>query len=98
MADYRLTRAADADLLEIFIYGLDRFGLAQAERYRDGLLRCFEHLAANPGMGRAADPLAVGARRHEHGRHIVFYDEQPYGVLIIALVHERSLRWLRQSH
>ncbi len=47
-------------------------------------------------MGRKADELAPGARRHEHARHVVFYDEQPYGVLITAIIHERSIRKLRR--
>ncbi len=96
MGEYRLTRGADDDLLEVFIYGLSRFGLRQAEEYRDGMIRCFMLLADNPRLGREADVFAPGARRHEHARHVVFYDEQPDGVLITGIVHERSLRRLRQ--
>lgn len=35
MNEYRLTRDADADLLELFPYGFKAFGLAQAEDYRN---------------------------------------------------------------
>jgi toxin ParE1/3/4 len=96
MNEYRLTNDADADLLELFVYGLETFGPIQAETYRDSLTRCFELIADNPKMGRKADELAPGARRHEHARHVVFYDEQPYGVLITAIIHERSIRKLRR--
>ena len=95
MSEYRLTRDADTDLLEVFLYGFETFGLPRAEDYRDSLTRCFELLADNPKLGRKADEFAPGARRHEHARHVVFYDEQPYGVLIIAIIHERSIRRLR---
>ena len=95
MGDYRLTKDADGDLLKMFIYGLETFGLAQAEEYREGMARCFELLADNPRLGRKADEFAAGARRHEHARHIIFYDEQPTGVLITAVVHERSMRRLK---
>lgn len=98
MAEYRLTGAAEDDLLDAFIYGFATFGRAQAEDYRRSMTRCFELLADNPRLGRQADDLAAGARRHEHGRHVIFYDEQPYGVLIIAIIHERSIRrWMTQG-
>ena len=95
MSEYRLTRDADADLLDVFLYGFEMFGLALAEDYRDSLTRCFDLLAANPKLGRKADALAPGTRRHEHARHVIFYDEQPYGVLITGIVHERSIRRLQ---
>ena len=95
MNEYRLTRDAAGDLLDVFLYGFETFGLVRAEEYRESLTRCFTLLADNPRMGRKADELAPGARRHEHAHHVIFYDEQPYGVLITAIVHERSVRWLR---
>ena len=95
MSEYRLTKAADDDLLDALIYGFETFGQKQAEEYRQSLVRCFKLLADTPQLGRPADNFAPGARRHEHGRHVIFYDQQPYGVLIIAMVHERSIRrWL----
>lgn len=97
MPEYRLTNDADADLLRIFVYGLNAFGLTRSRAYRDDMIRCFQLLAANPRLGRKADKFAPGARRHEHARHVIFYDEQPDGVLITAIVHERSIRGWRDS-
>jgi toxin ParE1/3/4 len=91
MSEYRLTKAADTDLLQIFVYSIQTFGLARAEAYRDSLLRCFQLLAEYPRLGRMADMFAPGARRHEHARHVIFYDEQPYGVLITAIIHQRNM-------
>lgn len=78
MSEYRLTKDADADLLEVFIYGFETFGPIHAEDYWDSITRCFGFLAENPKRGRKADDLAPEARRHEHTRHIIFYDEQFY--------------------
>jgi toxin ParE1/3/4 len=94
VGEYRLTKDADDDLLAMFLYGFEMFGLAGAQDYRDGMIRCFALLADNPRLGRRADQFATGARRHEHARHIVFYQEQPDGVLIIGIIHERSVRRL----
>lgn len=94
MSSYRLTRRAEDDLLDIFLFGLERFGLAQAERYKLGLERCFTILADNPKIDRLADTVAPGLRRHEHESHVVLYEEASDGVLIVALVHGRSVRRL----
>jgi len=45
MASYRLSRRADADILEIVAYTAKRFGVEQGRRYHDGLKRAFEVLA-----------------------------------------------------
>ena len=94
MPSYRLTRRAENDLLEAFLFGLDRFGEAQAQRYQLGFERCFGMLAENPGLGRPADLIAVGLRRHEHASHVVLYEPDAEGVLIVAVVHGRSIRAL----
>jgi toxin ParE1/3/4 len=54
-------------------------------------------LAENPRMGRAADAIAAGIRRHEHGNHVILYEERPGDILILALVHVRSVRRLRDA-
>ena len=88
MTDYRLAPRADADLDEIFEYTLERFGLNQARLYLGGLRACFETLAANPRMGRKADAIGTGVRRHEHGSHIfILYEVAEHGVTVLAIVY-----------
>lgn len=91
MPRFRLTRRAARDLRDIFAYGYRVFGRAQADRYGAGLAACFELLAENPRLGRPADTIGMGVRRHEHRRHVVLYEEEPGGVLILAVVHERRV-------
>ena len=47
--------------LDIFVFGLQAFGLHQAERYA-----ALQLLAENPRMGRFAPVLGPEVRRHEH--------------------------------
>ncbi len=94
MASYRLTQRAEGDLLEIYVFGIERFGLAQAERYHQDMELCFGLLAENPRMGREAPQIALGVRRHEHGSHVILYEETDSAVLILAIVHSRSMRRL----
>lgn len=95
MNSYRLTERADRDVIEIFLYGLQNFGLAKVEQYRNSLTNCFDLLAENPRLGRGAGAIAPGVRRHEHGSHIILYEQESCGVTILALVHVRSVRDLQ---
>lgn len=88
---WRLTAKADQDLVEIYLFTAERYGIAQAERYRESMAKALESLADNPGLGRSADALRPGLRRHEHLQHVVFYRAGPDGVLIITILH-RAMR------
>ena len=40
-------------------------------------------------MGRVADEIRKGVRRHEHAGHVIFFREDRQGLLILAVVHRR---------
>ena len=91
MPTYRKTRRADEDLKEIYRYTRRMWGRAQAERYLRGLERRFSVLAGNPLAGLAREDLEPpGLRSVVHGSHVVFYQSQPYGVLIVRVLHGRQ--------
>lgn len=89
MRNVRLAKLADRDLREIYKYSARQFGEAQAERYYDGLWRCFLFLAEHPTIGRLRTELSPPARSHHHQRHVVFYDVAEDHILIIRVLHER---------
>ena len=94
MGDWTLAPQAERDLLNLYIYGVETFGQAVALHYVDQLTACFETLAAQPRIGRAVDAAHRGVRRFEHGRHVIYYEPRPSGVLVLAIIHERSIRGL----
>ena len=94
MASYHLTLRAEADVFDIFLYGLEAFGANQAARYKDDLTRSFAMLAENPRMGRPAEAIALGLRRHEHQSHVILYEIDGPDILVLAVVHGRSIRRL----
>jgi toxin ParE1/3/4 len=87
MSGYRLSRRADQDLIDIYLYTLDRFCLSQAENYVRGITDCFEMLSGNPHIGRLADNIRKNLRRHEHDSHVIFYRDDGEAVLILAVLH-----------
>ena len=91
MPSYRKTRRADEDLQEIYRYTRRMWGRAQAELYIRGLEQRFTALAANPLTGISCEDLRPeGLRSVVHGNHVVFYQPQPYGVLIVRVLHGRQ--------
>lgn len=94
MSDYRLSKLAESDLLDIFCFGYQQFGGQQAEAYAAALEQTFLLLANNPEIGRRAETIAPGLRRHEHGSHVILYEETAAGVLVLAIVHNRSVQRL----
>jgi toxin ParE1/3/4 len=94
MASFALTKRAEADLYDIALFGYERFGESQTHAYLGELERVFGLLSGQPRMGRKAETIAPGVRRHEHGSHVILYEEAPAGVRILAVVHASSVRWL----
>lgn len=72
MASYKLTQAAKNDLTRIYLYGLERFGEAQADKYYMELIGRFEDIAAYPQRF----PIYVDQpdyRRSILGQDVVYY-------------------------
>ncbi len=91
MAGFRFSRRAEADLLSIADYTLRTWGSAQADRYLGDLEACCQMLADNAALGRLCDEVRPGLRRLGHGRHVVFYRQEPGGVLVCRILHQRML-------
>ena len=62
MKRVRLTALAAADLDSIYLDGLTRFGLRQADRFIDQIDASFQTLAERPFLGRDMDEVRPGTR------------------------------------
>jgi toxin ParE1/3/4 len=91
MASFKLSRRAEADLLHIGAYTLDRWGEEQAVRYLAELEACCQRLADLPLLGRACNHIRPGLRCMEQGRHIVFYRPASEYVFISRILHQSML-------
>ncbi len=88
---WRLSRKTEEDLIGIWLYGADRHGPAQADRYQDGLEETFALLAQFPELARERPELTPPLRVHPFGVHLVLYLVQPDGsVFIVRVRHERE--------
>lgn len=87
MSGYRLSRRADADLIDIAAYTFDTWGDAKAIAYVDQLEAACARVAENPGLARRCDHIRPGYSRLEEGRHVLFLKHDPDGVLIVRILH-----------
>lgn len=91
MAAFRFSLRAEADLVNIARYTLERWGEDQTIRYIDDLEACCRQLADAPDLGRPCDDVRPGLRRIERGRHVIFYRLRPDGILVSRILHQRML-------
>lgn len=85
---FRLTQAAEADIIRIATQGIRLFGHGQARRYHDELFALFDLLASNPRMARERSELSPPMRIHPFKAHLIVYRIEDDGdVLIIRVRH-----------
>jgi toxin ParE1/3/4 len=90
MPTYRLSRAAANDITAIFIDGIDRFGLVQADRYHQDMTATLDFLARYPRAARLRDEIEPPVRIHRYGSHLIVYEEVDDGILILRVRHGRE--------
>lgn len=89
MNNCRLTENADLDIIEIYLYSLKTFGIAQTENYIEALHRCLASLAENPFLGRDCSMIKPGVRRFEYAKHSIYYRTDEYDILVLRILHQR---------
>ena len=94
MPFYTLTKAAERDLADIADYTIITFGIEQALAYRDGLMGCFEFLAEHPKSARLRTELHPPVRARRFRSHLIVYDEQSDGSILILRVRHGREDWL----
>jgi toxin ParE1/3/4 len=90
MAEYRLSGAADADIESLYLYGLETFGMRQAEAYLARLRYVLDMLAAFPRMGRSLENLRGGFFRFPCESHVIFYTIEADHITIQRVLYGRA--------
>ena len=91
MADYKLTNEAKEDLIRIHQYGVERFGMAQADKYFDSFFKYFDIIAQQPYSFESVDYIRNGYRRCACGVDSIYYRITNDIVEIMAFVGRQDL-------
>jgi len=73
MANYKLSTTAKEDLIRIHHFGVERFGIRQADKYFKEFFKYFEKIAKNPFSFESVDHIRIGYRRCPCGSDTVYY-------------------------
>jgi toxin ParE1/3/4 len=86
MAKYRLSIEARDDLIQIHQYGVQRFGIDQADAYFYSFFDYFNLITQPPYSFESIDHIMPGYRRCVHGSDSIYFRIHEETVEIMAIV------------
>ena len=95
MANYRLSNVAKHDLVRIHHYGVETFGMQQADNYFDSLFICFETISKQPFSFEAVDYIKKDYRRCVCGSDSIYYRINNNIVEIMTIIGRQDLSNIR---
>ena len=64
---------AEQDLIQIWLYSFENWGLMQADNYLDKIGNTLELIANNPEIGVNINRIRNGYNKYQINQHIIFY-------------------------
>ena len=91
MAGYILSRLADADLVGIYEYTLETWGVDQFQLYRAQINQALERIVNAPTAhpAKAREDLASGCWLYPVQHHFIVYRQGPNAIEVGRILHER---------
>jgi toxin ParE1/3/4 len=92
VASYKLTQKADEDLVDIFNYGIDHFGVDNALAFYHELSSMFDRIANSPNQFQAVGEIRQFYRRAVFKTYSIYFIEKHDFVEISRVVRKDDLR------
>jgi toxin ParE1/3/4 len=91
MARYRISNEAKEDLILIHHYGVEKFGLSQADKYFNTFFEYFDIIAERPFSFESVDYVKKGYRRCVCGSDSIYYRINNNMVEIMAIIGRQDV-------
>ncbi len=91
MSKYRLSNEAKANLIRIHHFGVEQFGMAQADKYFDSFFKYFNIIAQRPFSFESVDYIKKGYRRCVCGSDTIYFKVKDDIVEIMAIVGKQDM-------
>jgi toxin ParE1/3/4 len=91
MAKYRLTNDVKDDLIRIHHYGVEKFGMTQADKYFESFFEYFDIIAERPFSFESVDYIKKGYRRCVCGVDSIYFKINEDIVEIMTIVGRQDL-------
>lgn len=88
MLTLSVTPKADSDLIGIWVYTCEEWGIDQADKYLDQLEAGMMQLINHPALGTNYAHVFPGYRRLQIEHHAVFYQVLEFEILVVRVLHE----------
>jgi toxin ParE1/3/4 len=92
MANYKLSNEAKNDLIRIHHFGVERFGMIQADKYFESFFEYFEIISQRPFSFEAVDFIRTGYRRCICGSDSIYYRINDGRVEIMAIISRQDFK------
>ncbi|MGO1659488.1 MAG: type II toxin-antitoxin system RelE/ParE family toxin [Marinobacter sp.] len=83
-----VTPKAESDLIGIWVYTYEEWGVDQADKYLDQLDEGMKQLINHPSLGADYTHVFPGYRRLQVEHHAVFYQVLEPEVVVVRVLHE----------
>ena len=84
---FRVSKDAEGDLDEIFLYWAQRANLQVADRIIDGIADRFSLLGEHPNAGRPSEDIGAGVRCFPAGKYLIYYRKAHRKTEILHIFH-----------
>jgi toxin ParE1/3/4 len=92
MAKYKLSNEAKEDLIRIHHYGVNKFGMTQADNYFNTFFEYFDIIAQRPLAFESVDYIKNGYRRCVCGSDSIYFKINDDIVEIMSIVGMQDLK------
>ncbi len=92
MSDYKLSNLAKEDLIRIHRYGVEKFGITQADKYFNSFFENFDTIAENPFSFESVDYIKTGYRSYVCGSDSIYFKLNTNNVEIMAIIGKQDLK------
>lgn len=91
MPNYKLSSEAEDDLIRIHQFGVQRFGMRQADDYFNTFFEYFDVIARQPFSFESVDYIKPGYRRCVCGSDSIYYRVNNEAVEIMTIIGRQDL-------
>ncbi len=88
MGVYKISGKAEVDLAKLYEYGIEVFGLKQAQTYLLGIHNLFQILSDNDSLGRDVSEFVLSLKRFSYKSHPIFYLVTDIDILIVRVLYQ----------
>ncbi len=87
MAIYKVSPAAERDLIDIYSRGLNKWGEKKADEYQHRLISAFHTMVNNPDLGRKVE-VRLQLQQYDIIPYVIFYRKFSYGIRIARILYK----------